>query len=86
MAKKTTPTKEVKMEKAHILTQEQLDKLKSIADNIMSIRGDLQDLKGEDSISDIMFEVGRLHSEAYQLERELDAIVESFDTEDDDNF
>ena len=71
-------------EKANILTKEQLEKLQSIASDIMNIRGELEDLRGQENLSDVMFEVGRLYSETFKCERELDNIVNAFDEDCDE--
>jgi prefoldin subunit 5 len=68
--------------KSYTLSQEQFDTLRKIANEIMSVRWTLEDLKGEDNISDVMFEVGAVSQIARWCEAELDEIVETFEEDD----
>ena len=86
MARKTTTTK---TPTTKTLTEAQFKTLEDIASKLMDLRISLQDLKGEDDISTIMFEVGAAANTISWCEDELDNIVDSFrgeETDDEDNF
>ena len=70
--------------KANILTNEQLQTLKNISSDLADIRRTLDGLKGEENISDIMFEVGRSYHLTYECENELDSLLEQFEEECDE--
>ena len=70
--------------KANILTNEQLQILKNISSDLADIRRALDGLKGEENISDIMFEVGRSYHLTYECENELDSLLEQFEEECDE--
>jgi len=89
MAKKKTTVEELKelieaTPKANILTNEQLQTLKNISSDLADIRRTLDGLKGEENISDIMFEVGRSYHLTYECENELDSLLEQFEEECDE--
>jgi prefoldin subunit 5 len=72
--------------KANILTNEQLQTLKEISSDLADIRRTLDGLKGEENISDIMFEIGRSYHLTYECENELDTLLESFENDYDENY
>ena len=89
MAKKKTTVQELQelieaTPKANILTNEQLQILKNISSDLADIRRALDGLKGEENISDIMFEVGRSYHLTYECENELDSLLEQFEEECDE--
>jgi hypothetical protein len=65
--------------KSNILTNEQLQTLKNISSDLADIRRALDGLKGEENISDIMFEVGKSYHIADKCENELDSLLESYE-------
>jgi hypothetical protein len=67
--------------KANILTNEQLQTLKDISSDLADVRRTLDGLKGEENISDIMFDIGRSYHLAYECENELDTLLESFEND-----
>jgi len=82
--KKTTTVQELQelieaTPKANILTNEQLQTLKNISSDLADIRRALDGLKGEENISDIMFEVGKSYHIADKCENELDSLLESYE-------
>lgn len=84
MAKKKTTVQELQeliksTPKANILTNEQLQTLKDISSDLADIRRTLDNLKGEENISDIMFEVGRSYHIASKCENDIDSLLESFE-------
>lgn len=64
-----------------IITEEQVQTLKDISSDLADIRRTLDNLKGEDNISDIMFDVGRSYHLTYECENELDTLLESFEND-----
>ena len=91
MAKKKTTVQELQemikaTPKANILTNEQLQTLKDISSDLADIRRTLDGLKGEENISDIMFEIGSSYHITYKCENELDTLLESFENEYDENY
>jgi prefoldin subunit 5 len=72
--------------KANILTNEQLQTLKDISSDLADVRRTLDSLKGEENISDIMFDIGRSYHLTYECENELDTLLESFENEYDENY
>jgi hypothetical protein len=87
MAKKTTPTPNP----TFTLSKEQFQVIKNVSIDLSEIRRQLDDLKGENDISTIMFEVGQAAFIANKAEDQLDDIVNSFDEYEceecgDDNF
>ena len=86
MAKKKTTVQELQelieaTPKANILTNEQLQTLKDISSDLADIRRTLDDLKGEENISDIMFNVGVSYNIVYKCENELDTLLESYESD-----
>jgi len=84
MAKKKTTVQELQeliesTPKSNILTNEQLQTLKDISSDLADIRRTLDNLKGEENISDIMFEVGRSYHLAYKCENDIDSLLESYE-------
>ena len=89
MAKKKTTVQELQemikaTPKANTLTNEQLQTLKDISSDLADIRRTLDGLKGEENISDIMFEVGRSYHLAYECENKLDTLLESYEEDYDE--
>ena len=87
MAKKKTTVQELQelieaTPKANILTNEQLQTLKDISSDLADIRRALGDLKGEENISDIMFDVGVSYNLVNKCESELDTLLESYAYDD----
>ena len=87
MAKKKTTVQELQelieaTPKANILTEEQLQTLKDISSDLADIRRALGDLKGEENISDIMFDVGVSYNLVNKCESELDTLLESYAYDD----
>ena len=86
MAKKKTTVQELQelieaTPKANILTKEQLQTLKNISSDLADIRRTLDNLKGEENISDVMFDIGRSYHIAYECENELDTLLESYESD-----
>jgi prefoldin subunit 5 len=79
MARKTTtePTP-----KTHTLTEKQLDTLRELAANLMSIRRTLGDLEGEGNLSKVMFHVGAMYNVAEAAETVIDELVDQFNEDD----
>ena len=87
--KAETPAPPVVLPKTYTLTEEQFNVIKDGAIDLMDIRRTLANLEGNESISEIMFSVGRCYYLADRLETQLDELRDSFedDCEDcDDNF
>jgi len=88
MAKtKTIPTPEP----TFTLTKEQFQVIKNVSRELMDIRETLGDLRGENDLSTIMFEIGKSFHIVNEAEDQLDDVVNSFDEEEceeceDDNF
>lgn len=88
--KKKTSTKDLlkqiselpKLKKTYTLTVEQFDSLKEVANEIMSVRRLLEELRGEEEINCIMFDVGLSFNAISWCESELDGIVGDLDDED----
>ena len=49
--------------------------IKQIASDIQDARINIEDLKGENNVSDIMFELGKIYIDMSKCETELDEIV-----------
>ena len=87
MAKKKTTVVELQemieavVPRTHTLTNEQLQTLKDISSDLADVRRTLDGLKGEENISDIMFDIGRSYHIAYECENELDTLLESFEND-----
>ena len=86
MAKKKTTVSELQemiktTPKLNTLTDEQVQTLKDISSDLADIRRTLDGLKGEENISDIMFDIGRSYHLTYECENELDILLESFEND-----
>jgi prefoldin subunit 5 len=68
------------------LTDEQVQILKDISSDLADIRRTLDGLKGEENVSDIMFDIGRSYHITYECENKLDTLLESFENEYDENY
>jgi prefoldin subunit 5 len=91
MAKKKTTVSELQemiktVPRLNTLTEEQVQTLKDISSDLADVRRTLDGLKGEENISDVMFEVGRSYHITYECENELDTLLESFENEYDENY
>ena len=93
MAKKKTTVQELKelidaTPKANILTKDDLELLREIAEGIADVRHTLSRLQGESNISQIMFEIGSSFRIISDNEDKLDVLLDSFDSCDecDDNY
>jgi DNA repair ATPase RecN len=87
MAKKKTTVQELKelieaTPKLKHFTDEQFKKLEEIYDKLTDARRALDGLKGEENISDIMFQVGATFTNIDKCEDELRDIINSFEYED----
>jgi prefoldin subunit 5 len=86
MAKKKTTVSELQemiktVPRLNTLTNEQVQTLKDISSDLADIRRTLDSLKGEENISDIMFEVGKSYYITYECENKLDTLLESFEND-----
>ena len=86
MAKKKTTVSELQemiktVPRLNTLTEEQVQTLKDISSDLADVRRTLDGLKGEENISDVMFEVGRSYHITYECENELDTLLESFEND-----
>ena len=84
MAKKKTTVQELQeliesTPKTNILTNEQLQTLKNISSDLADIRRTLDNLKGEENISDVMFDIGRSYHIASKCEDDIDSLLESYE-------
>jgi hypothetical protein len=76
---RTTKKPAVKKEQTFTLTKEQFLKLRDIYREVVSIRENLEELKGEDDLSTIMFAVGSTSHQVNECEDQLNDIVYSFE-------
>jgi prefoldin subunit 5 len=86
MAKKKTTVSELQemiktVPRLNTLTEEQVQTLKDISSDLADVRRTLDGLKGEENISDVMFEVGRSYHITYECENKLDTLLESFEND-----
>ena len=86
MAKKKTTVSELQemieaTPRINTLTDEQVQTLKDISSDLADVRRTLDGLKGEENISDVMFEVGRSYHITYECENKLDTLLESFEND-----
>jgi prefoldin subunit 5 len=86
MAKKKTTVSELQemiktVPRLNTLTDEQVQILKDISSDLADVRRTLDGLKGEENISDVMFEIGRSYHITYECENELDTLLESFEND-----
>jgi len=65
--------------KTYVLTVEQLQTLKDLANDLMTIRRTLEDLEGEDDSSKIMFNIGSMYNVANKAETVIDTLVMQYD-------
>jgi len=65
--------------KTYVLTIEQLQTLKDLATDLMTIRRTLEDLEGEDDSSKIMFNIGSMYNVANKAETVIDTLVMQYD-------
>jgi hypothetical protein len=97
MAKKKTTVDELKelieaTPKANILTNEQLQTLREVSNDLGNIRRTLEDLEGQDDISTIMFKLGILYNVSNGAEDTLDELLNSYnedyceDCDEDDDY
>jgi len=64
-----------------VLTNERIDKLRTIEHKLRDIRHGLGNMRGEDNISDIMFKIGQTYSITSWLEDEIDEMIADIDNE-----
>jgi hypothetical protein len=83
--KKLSSEEKTKIEKIKIINDAQLLKLNEIASRVSDIRRTLQDLKGEDNISSILYDIGQCATLADWSEDALYEIVNSYEEEENDN-
>jgi prefoldin subunit 5 len=72
--------------KTYALTVEQLQTLRDLANDLMTIRRTLEDLEGEDDPSKIMFNVGAMYNVSNKAETVIDELVRQCDDDDYDDY
>lgn len=81
--KKTTKTEP--KPKTYTLTEAQFRSLRNISNKLGDVRRALDETEGEDNLSRIMFQVGSSYTVIDWCEDGLDEVINSFESDEDDD-